>query len=337
MRKAAANSNRKGPRSEFVQLRSEMTMSVDSISSSAFGGPLKFVGVLTAVLAVAGLAGCATTPQPRNARLDEARAAVQSLERDPAAQRAAAAQLRKSRDDLQRANAAYEKRQPVKDVTYLAYLAQREAQTGKMYADEYRARRQLARGNAERSRILLEARNREVDQAREASKAQAQKARAAEQQTKVAQSELKKEQQELSSMKARRTARGLELTLASDLLFNTGSATLKQGAIQQLNRLADFMHGNRKARIIVEGYTDSRGSGPYNLMLSQERAQSVASALESQGIASDRIRTVGRGKGYPVASNATAAGRQQNRRVDIVLSDMDGRFAPDATQGPMSQ
>lgn len=105
----------------------------------------------------------------------------------------------------------------------------------------------------------------------------------------------------------------------------------------QLNRLAAFMQSNPKARIIVEGYTDNRGSGPYNQVLSERRAQSVASALESQGVANERIQAVGRGKDYPVASNDTDAGRQQNRRVDIVLSDMAGRFAQAATQGPVAQ
>lgn len=292
------------------------------------------VAVLT--LSVAGLAGCATTPQ-RNDQLETARAAVQSLEQDPEAERAAAEQLRAARNDLQRANAAFAKDSPPEEVTYLAYLAQREAQAGESYADEYRARQRLARGNEERNRILLEARNSEVRQAREATQAQAQKAQAAQQQAQSAENQLQKERQALSDLKAHETARGLELTLASDLLFNTASAELKPGAMLQLNRLANFMQSNPKARIIIEGYTDSRGSGPYNQLLSERRAQSVASALEAQGVANDRIQAVGRGKDYPVASDDTSAGRQQNRRVDIVLSDMSGRFAQAAMQGPVTR
>lgn len=311
-------------------------MKVDQFVSLLPDGQLKLATLAMAFLVAIGLAACATTPQ-RNDQLDQARAAVQSLEQDPEAERAASEQLRNSRDQLQRANAAFQQHRPPDEVSYLAYLAQREAQAGKMYADEYRARQQLARGNDERNHILLEARNHEVQQAREATQAQAQRAQAAEQQAQAAQSQLQKEQQELSSMKTRETARGLELTLASDLLFNTGSATLKSGAMLQLNRLADFMQSNPKARIIIEGYTDSRGSRPYNQVLSEQRAQSVASALETQGVANDRIQTIGRGKDYPVASNDTDAGRQQNRRVDIVLSDMAGRFAQAATQGPVPQ
>ena len=296
------------------------------------GGQVEVATLLMAILTVAGLAACASTPQ-RNDQLEQARLAVQSLEQDPQAERAAAEQLRASRSDLQRANAAFEKHSSPEQVTYLAYLAQREAETGKRYADEYRARQQLAHGNEERNRIILESRNREVQRAHEATQAEAQKAQAAREQAQSAQSQLQKEQQALADLKAHQTARGLELTLASDLLFNTGSATLKPGATLQLDRLADFMQSNPKTRIIIEGYTDNRGSEMYNQMLSERRAQAVASSLEGQGVPNDRIQTVGRGKEYPVASNASSAGRQQNRRVDIVLSDVSGRFAQAATPG----
>ena len=94
------------------------------------------------------------------------------------------------------------------------------------------------------------------------------------------------------------------------------------------------MHDSPKTRIIVEGYTDNQGSAVYNEQLSEERAQAVASALTTEGITPDRVQTIGRGKGYPVASKWTAVGRQQNRRVDIILSDTSGRFAQGATQAP---
>lgn len=279
------------------------------------------------------LASCATTPQ-RNDQLDRARASVRDLEQDPNAQQAAASQLRDARNDLQRANTAWEQHRPPEEVTYLAYLADREARAGEAYADQYRARQALAKGNEERSRILLEARDREVRQARQAAQTAQARASASQQQVQATQNELQQARQQLSDLNARETSRGLELTMASDLLFNTGSATLKPGATLQLNRLADFMRGNPKTRIIVEGYTDSTGTAAFNQQLSAERAQAVATALDSNGIPPDRIQTVGRGQDYPVASNTTPDGRQQNRRVDIVLSDMAGRFAQSATQAP---
>lgn len=290
--------------------------------------------VFAAALLAAGVTACASRPH-HNDQLEQARVTVRNLERDPDAMTAAADQLRDARGDLQRANDAFDKHESPDEVTHLAYLADREAQTGMAMADEYRAHQELAKGNEERNRIVLEARTREAQQARESAQNQAQQAQQARQQAQQAQSQLQKEQQELSDLKTRETQRGLELTLASDLLFSTGSSTLKPGATLQLNRLADFMRGNPQTRIIIEGYTDSRGSAQYNEQLSQQRAQSVAGALESQGIPTDRIQTVGRGEQFPVASNGTASGRQQNRRVDIILSDMSGRFAQGAAQGPV--
>lgn len=279
------------------------------------------------------LAACASIPQ-RNDQLDQARTAVRSLEQDPDAQTAATQQLRSARNDLQRANDAFEKKRPPDDVTYFAYLADREARAGKALANEYRAHQELAKGGEERNRILLQARNREVEQAREAAQTAQQQTQAAQQRAQAAENQVQQERQQLTDLQARQTARGLELTMASDVLFNTGSATLKPGAMLQIKRLGDFMRGSPQTRIIVEGYTDSVGSAAYNEELSQARAQAVASALESEGLAADRIQTIGRGKNYPVASNMTSAGRQQNRRVDIILSDMSGRFAQAATQAP---
>lgn len=306
--------------------------------------------VLTGIAAVAlcaALAACASTPRT-NARLEQARIAVASLQQDPDAERAASGQLEAAQADLQRANTAFERRERSEDVSYLAYLALREAQIGKARTDEFRARQQIARGDAERSRILLEARTREAHRAQQAAQSaqaaaqsaqaaaqsEAHAASAAREQAQSQQSELQAAQQQLASFKARETQRGLELTLASDVLFNSGSATLKPGATLQLDRLAGFMRANPQTRIIVEGYTDSRGSEGYNQQLSEQRAQAVADSLAAQGIAQDRIQAVGRGKDFPVASNATPEGRQQNRRVDIILSDMSGRFAQGAEQAP---
>jgi outer membrane protein OmpA-like peptidoglycan-associated protein len=82
--------------------------------------------------------------------------------------------------------------------------------------------------------------------------------------------------------------------------------------------------------VLIEGHTDSRGSDDYNIGLSERRARAVSSALASRGISDAQIQTLGRGKAYPVASNDTAEGRQQNRRVEIVFSDASGRFAQGA-------
>lgn len=285
---------------------------------------------LSALAAATGatlLSACVSSPPVRNAQLAQARDAVHRLEQDPDAQRVAADQLRDARHDLQRADAASAKHRSPAEVTYLAYLADREAEAGKAYTDAFRTRQALAKGNEERRRILLDARNREIRQARIAAQNARVAARAAHRRMLSTQTQLQQERRQLSALKARETARGLQLTLASDLLFSNASATLHPGATQQLGQLVEFMRRNPKARIIVEGYTDSVGPAAYNQQLSQARAQAVAGAIEAGGISSRRIQAIGRGESSPVASNATAAGRQQNRRVDIILSNMAGHFA----------
>ena len=112
---------------------------------------------------------------------------------------------------------------------------------------------------------------------------------------------------------------------------NTGKSTLKPGAMSAINRLATFLSQNPNTKVLVEGHTDSVGSDDYNIGLSERRARAVATELQSRGIADSQIQTLGRGKDMPVATNDTPAGRQQNRRVEIVFSDASGRFAQGAT------
>ena len=111
--------------------------------------------LIAAGLAAAGiLSACASRPA-RNDQLEQARVDVRSLEQDPDAQTAAADQLRQARDQLQLATDVFDKHGSNDEVTHLAYLADRKANTGKAMTDEYRARQQLAKANEERSRILL--------------------------------------------------------------------------------------------------------------------------------------------------------------------------------------
>jgi outer membrane protein OmpA-like peptidoglycan-associated protein len=113
----------------------------------------------------------------------------------------------------------------------------------------------------------------------------------------------------------------------SDVLFDTAQATLKPGADRAVDRLAQFLKDSPGTHVLIEGHTDSVGSDDYNVALSERRAQAVADALTARGVSADRIQTKGLGKSYPVATNDTQAGRQQNRRVEIVFSDTSGRFA----------
>jgi outer membrane protein OmpA-like peptidoglycan-associated protein len=130
----------------------------------------------------------------------------------------------------------------------------------------------------------------------------------------------------VQQLRAERTSRGMVVTL-EDVLFQVNGAQLQPGAQTELLRLADYLKRNPDRKIMIEGHTDNTGSSEYNLQLSQLRAQSVESYLISSGVAPDRIRSIGYGETRPEAPNDTATGRQQNRRVEIVILDAGQSFA----------
>ena len=106
----------------------------------------------------------------------------------------------------------------------------------------------------------------------------------------------------------------------SDVLFDTGSANLKPGAREKLARVAGVLLTYPELQIAVEGHTDNVGSDEYNQGLSERRAASVRGYLVAQGIGRETIEAMGFGEARPVVANTTAAGRQQNRRVELVIS-----------------
>jgi outer membrane protein OmpA-like peptidoglycan-associated protein len=267
------------------------------------------------------LAACASVPQ-HSEELEQARAQVETLSQEPLAQQAAGKDLEAARKALQQAETAEQQKRPAAEVDHLAYLARRHAEAGEARVSEARSRQEVARADEERTKTLMQSRTQEARAAHE----QAENAR---RQAEAAQAQLANAQQQLADLQAKQTERGMMVTLG-DVLFDTGRATLKPGADLALNRLATYLKGNSNTRILIEGHTDSRGSEEYNQSLSERRAQAVANALMSRGVSGDQLQPLGRGKGYPVASNDTPEGRQQNRRVEIVFSDAAGHFAQGA-------
>ncbi len=125
---------------------------------------------------------------------------------------------------------------------------------------------------------------------------------------------------ELAALEARRTDRGYLVTL-QDVLFETGRADIKAGADSMFDRLARYLARNPERQLLVEGHTDSRGPERYNFQLSEQRAESIKQALTGRGIDPSRIRTRGYGEFRPIAPNDSEAGRQLNRRVEILILD----------------
>ena len=112
---------------------------------------------------------------------------------------------------------------------------------------------------------------------------------------------------------------GIEVTFDSGLLYDFNSATVKPAARQNLTTLASSLQQYPGTELLIVGHTDSVGSDAYNQQLSEQRAAAAASYLVSQGVARDRIRTVGRGELEPEAANSSDAGRAQNRRVEVAI------------------
>ena len=176
-----------------------------------------------------------------------------------------------------------------------------------------RSRQELnaATSEAERAKILADINAKEALLAKAQADAKAKEAA-------QSKAELEQLMREISELQGQMTDRGIVLTIG-DVLFATGKSQLNESAQISMDKIAEFMNKNQKRNLLVEGHTDSVGSDELNLTLSEQRAVSVKSALEKLGIASERIVTVGYGKKFPIAGNDTAAGKQKNRRVDVVI------------------
>jgi outer membrane protein OmpA-like peptidoglycan-associated protein len=196
-----------------------------------------------------------------------------------------------------------------------------QAERDKAAAERERASAEAARVNAEQGRFSAE-------QARRAAESQAQQAQNQAQLAQAAAAQADREKAELRDrireqldviLETRETARGLIVNL-SDVLFDTGSATLKPGAREKVAKIAGVLLAYPGLSIEIEGHTDSVGNEDYNQQLSERRAETVRSYLVRQGIPTTSVTAVGLGENQPVVSNDTASGRQQNRRVELVVS-----------------
>jgi outer membrane protein OmpA-like peptidoglycan-associated protein len=236
-----------------------------------------------------------------------------------AQQRAAAKQREDAALDRARSEEAARKQAEIDRLT--AEAARLAAERDRTAAE---AARQAADAQAQQARALAEQAARDRAAA-EAARAAAESARLAAE-ANAARAEREKAElrdqlrQQLNSiLETRESARGLIVNL-SDVLFDTASANLKPGTREKLAKVAGILLSHRGLKLQVEGHTDSVGSADYNQRLSENRADSVRVYLVEQGIAPNTIGTTGFGETTPVASNDTPAGRQQNRRVELIVS-----------------
>jgi outer membrane protein OmpA-like peptidoglycan-associated protein len=225
--------------------------------------------------------------------LQEARSAVAAARADQQVVTYALAPLQDSERALDQAESAFSGGADQDQIDHLAYVAEQRAAIAEAIATERVALAEVEELGEGRETLMLDARDRQIGML----------------------------ERELAELQAERTDRGLVVTLSDDLLFDVDQADLKPGAAQQLARVSDFLRNHPDRNILIEGHTDSTASDSYNLALSQRRANAVEDFLISQGGDPTRISARGYGEQLPVATNDTAAGRQQNRRVELVILD----------------
>lgn len=256
------------------------------------------------------MTSCSSVP-PANPAIAQARAAYDAAVANPAVASNAQAELQQARIALTRAETSWDKDEDPVEARHLAYLASQQVAIANEVAERATTAERIRSAEAERERVRAEARAREVQTARAQADAEADRARRLE--------------TELKDLQAKQTARGTVVTLG-DVLFDTGSATLRPGAQTSIVRLAEALRSNPDRRVLIEGHTDSVGSEASNQLLSERRAEAVRAALIANNVAPERIQVLALGESVPVASNETAAGRQQNRRVEVVFSSPGGQF-----------
>lgn len=255
-----------------------------------------FTAVPLAALLVLG--ACGSAPKKVDS-LETARAAYSKASANEVVVRHASNELDDARDALSQGDRVWEKDGRRGRAGHYAYIASQKVKIAELISQRKEDDARLESTNLERQRVQLDARSQEVDRARAETLAM---------------------QQQLEDMQARVTARGIVATLG-DVLFDSGEASLKSTSAVNIDKIAKFMSSYPDRLAIVEGHTDNMGDDDYNLDLSRERATAVRSALLARGIATSRITTQNLGESSPIADNNSSAGRQKNRRVEVIFPD----------------
>lgn len=297
--------------------------------------------------AVLLISACASNPKSTSL-LDQVRIDYVQAQGNPKIATYAALEMQSATEALAKANAAAKERESLETVDKLAYLAKQKIALATEVASKKSSESEIASSAAIRDQVRLDQRTQQVEQARlkaEEAERSAQAARdaaaAATQQKNLAQDNEAQAQRlaaeasarntqleaQLAELAAKKTERGLVITLG-DVLFGTDLARLNADGTRVAQRLATILQQNPKRAVLVEGFADSTGQTRHNQELSERRAAAVRDALLDMGVARERISQRGYGESYPVAANDTAANRQLNRRVEIVLSDDRGVITP---------
>lgn len=292
---------------------------------------MKKIYIAPALIAVAAFVGACSSMPKTTSLLDQTRGDYLAAQSNPNVASYAPLEMKQAGEALEQANAAADAADSAEKIDKLAYLAKQKIALTQEVAKQKSAEADVASAGKERDQMRLDQRTNEADQAKasaEQSKLTAQVAQGeaaeAQRKTQAAQAHAAKLEAQLADLAAKKTERGMVITLG-DVLFGTDMARLNQDGMRTAQTLADVLQENPQRTVLVEGFTDSIGTAPHNQELSERRATAVSTALQGMGVARDRIAIRGYGEAYPVAANNTAQNRQLNRRVEIVLSDVSGK------------
>jgi outer membrane protein OmpA-like peptidoglycan-associated protein len=234
--------------------------------------------------------------------------------REAQAQAEAQKAAMRAQQEAERARLEQEQRQRAEQDRMAAEQAKQQAETARLQAERASAQAAADRAAALQQQQAAQA----AAQQAEAQRVEADRLRQQAESEKTQLRERLRQQLNLI-LETRETARGLIVNI-SDVLFDFNKYTLKPGAREKMAKVSGILLAYPGLKIQVEGHTDSIGSDEYNQKLSEQRAYAVRDYVVSQGVPAPNVTAVGFGKANPVAGNDTAAGRQQNRRVELVVS-----------------
>lgn len=286
----------------------------------------KIIFTPTLLVIAALLTACNSMPTSTS-MLDQTRNDYQSAQSNPKVASYAPLEMKQASDAMAKANAAAANNDSTEEIDKLAYLAKQKIALTQEVAKQKSAEADVAKSGTERDKMRLDQRTREADQSRTAANIARGDAAYAQQQTRDAQARNANLEAQLAELSAKKTERGMVITLG-DVLFATDQARLNPEGQRTVQKLAQVLTQNPQRTVLIEGFTDSTGSSAHNQALSERRADAVQLGLLEQGIARNRIAIHGYGEAHPVAGNESTADRQLNRRVEIVLSEDDGKIRP---------
>ena len=286
----------------------------------------KIIFTPTLLVIAALLTACNSMPTSTS-MLDQTRNDYRSAQSNPKVASYAPLEMKQASDAMAKANAAAANNDSTEEIDKLAYLAKQKIALTQEVAKQKSAEADVAKSGTERDKMRLDQRTREADQSRTAANIARGDAAYAQQQTRDAQARNANLEAQLAELSAKKTERGMVITLG-DVLFATDQARLNPEGQRTVQKLAQVLTQNPQRTVLIEGFTDSTGSSAHNQALSERGADAVQLGLLEQGIARNRIAIHGYGEAHPVAGNESTTDRQLNRRVEIVLSEDDGKIRP---------